>query len=103
MESAEEVKTKMKMMFSDMELAAKDIADAGTYKGTADTLTPRGRFTKDEKVPESTRYAISSIIVDLSFKPTQEEEDAYEEWARSMKTENALSQKSQASDCSNLK
>jgi hypothetical protein len=78
MESADEVSSKTKMMYQDMERFADKIGSAGTYTGTVGTLTPTARFTEDDKVPSVIRYTIHNTIVNVSFKPSQQEEDAYE-------------------------
>jgi hypothetical protein len=102
MESADEVSTKMKMMYQHMENRASEISNGGKYTATVGTLTPTARFTKDDRVPRATRYCIPDIIVNLSFNPSQEEQAAYAKWAMSMKEEkNNMSQKSQASDETN--
>jgi hypothetical protein len=102
MESADEVSSKMKMMYKmmyqHMERCAEKIASAGTYTGTVGTLTPTARFTEDRKVPSVTRYTIDETIVSISFKPSQQEEEAYKAWQRRMKMNNTSSQKSQVSE-----
>jgi hypothetical protein len=102
MESADEVSTKMKMMYQHMENRASEVSKGGTYAATVGTLTPTSRFTRDDRVPRATRYCLPDTIVNLSFKPSQEEQAAYAKWAMSMKEEkNNMSQKSQASDETN--
>jgi hypothetical protein len=97
MESADEVYTKMKMMFRNMEQRAEQVNKSGEYTCTVGTFTPKARF-KDNRVPEVTRYCIPSSVVKLSFKPSQEEEDVYKEWKTCMTVPEGGSQISVASD-----
>jgi hypothetical protein len=97
MASAEEVSTKMKLMFKHMEQRALEIAGDGC-NCTVGTFTPTARFKKDHRVPEETRYTIQDTVVELSFNPTQQEAEAYKEWKARMKTQELNSQKSVASD-----
>jgi hypothetical protein len=85
MASADEVSTKMKMLFTNMEKRAQEVSMSGNYKCTVGTLTPDFRFKEDKRVPSVTRYCIPSGIVQLSFEPSQQEVEAYEAWKTSLK------------------
>jgi hypothetical protein len=77
----------MSMMMDDQKQFARK---AGTVSETAVTcgnLTPEARFTEDGRVPSSTRYTIPAHIIELSFKPSAEEDDAYKSWRRKMSTQ----------------
>jgi hypothetical protein len=85
MASAEEVNTKMKLMYQHMEKRAQEISSEGAYACTVGTLTPTARFKEDDRVPSCTRYTNPSEIIKLSFKPTKKEEQVYEDWKVRMK------------------